>query len=215
MITRRPTSCFILSLFLLSACAALRDAAPERTVRVRLLADAKLMEKDPRWRETAAGLLHAASDFYGREFGIRFVAAGIAPWELEEASPFVVTLMKRLAQKYPVERRDAGYDMIVALTGERTTFYLGGRGMTNRFGNCREGLGNYIVATVAAPYHYSGVDEPTLDAVALIHEFGHVFGAEHVSDTDSIMNENFDYHSDFDPKSRAAVMKNKFCPFAK
>lgn len=214
MIMRRRTSCFILSLFFFSACAVFHEA-PERTVRVRLLADSRLMEKDPRWRETAAGLLHAASDFYGREFGLRFVAAGIAPWELEETSPFVVTLMKQLMQKYPAERWDGSYDMIVALTGGHTTFYMGGRGMTNRFGNCREGLGNYIVATVTTPYLYSGVDEPTLDAVALIHEFGHVFGAAHVSDPNSIMNESFDYRSDFDAQSSAVVMQNKFCPFAK
>jgi hypothetical protein len=87
--------------------------------------------------------------------------------------------------------------------------------MTNRFGNCREGLGNYIVSTVTEPFRYSGVDEPTLDAVALIHEFGHVFGAAHVNDPNSIMNEAFDYRSDFDPKSSAIVMQNKFCPFGK
>src|SRR2546427_9438656 len=137
MTTLLRISCSILSLFLLSGCAAIFDGAPERTVRVKLLADAALREKDPRWRETAAGLLHAASDFYGREFGIRFVADRIEPWELDESSQFVVTLMKRLMQKYPSTDRDGNYDLVVGLTGERVTFYMGGRGMVNRFGNCR------------------------------------------------------------------------------
>ena len=214
MITPQRTSCFILSLLLLSACALLREETPERTVRVKLVADGKLREKDPRWRETAAGLLEAASDFYRREFGIRFVAASVEPWELNESSQFVVTLMKRLAQTYPVKERDESYDVIVALTGERLTFYMGGRGMVNRFGNCREGLGNYIVSSVTEPYRHTGVAEPTLDAVVLIHEFGHIFGAEHVKDSNSIMNEDFDYRADFDAKSRAVVLKNKSCPFA-
>jgi hypothetical protein len=215
MITPRRTSCCILSLLLLSACAFVRDEAPPRTVRVKLVADAKLREKDPRWRETAAGILEAASDFYQREFAIRFVPATVEPWELEEGSQFVVALMKRLAQRYPLSERDGRYDLIVALTGERLTFYSGGRGMVNRFGNCSEGLANYVVSGVTGPYRYTGVGDPTLDVVALIHEFGHVFGAEHVQDTNSIMNENFDYRADFDAKSRAIIFKNKFCPFAK
>ncbi len=214
MTTRLRISCFILSLLLFSGCAVLRDETPERTVRVKLVADAKLGEKDPRWRETAAGLLRSASDFYEREFGIKFVAVEIAPWEMAEGSQFVVTLMKRLVQAYPI--KDQSYDLLIGLTGERVTFYMGGRGMVNRFGNCRDGLANYVVSAVTAPYRYTGATkEPTLDAVALIHEFGHVFGAEHVKDTNSIMNEDFDYRSDFDAKSRGIILKNKFCPFGK
>jgi hypothetical protein len=214
MTTRLRISYFILSLSLLSACAVLRDETPERTVRVKLLADAKLRENDPRWRETAASLLRAASDFYQREFGITFVAVEIAPWQMEESSQFVVTLMKRLVQAYPI--KDQSYDLLIGLTGERVTFYMGGRGMVNRFGNCRDGLANYVVSAVTAPYRYTGAaKEPTLDVVALIHEFGHVFGAEHVKDTNSIMNEDFDYRSDFDAKSRGIVAKNKLCPFGK
>jgi hypothetical protein len=214
MTTLRRISCFILSLFLFSACAALRDDAPERTVRVKLLADAALREKDPRWHETATGLLRAASDFYEREFGVKFVAVAIGLWQMEESSQFVVTLMKRLVQAYPI--KDQSYDLLIGLTGERLTFYMGGRGMVNRFGNCRDGLANYVVSSVTETFRYTGVrSEPTLDAVALIHEFGHVFGAEHVKDTSSIMNEDFDYRSDFDAKSRGIVLKNKFCAFGK
>jgi hypothetical protein len=214
MTTHLRISYFILSLSLLSACAVLRDETPERTVRVKLVADAKLRENDPRWRETAAGLLRAASDFYEREFGIKFVAVQIDPWEMEEGSQFVVTLMKRLVQAYPIKNQS--YDLLIGFTGERVTFYMGGRGMVNRFGNCRDGLANYVVSAVTAPYRYTGATkEPTLDVVALIHEFGHVFGAEHVKDTNSIMNEDFDYRSDFDAKSRGIIMKNKLCPFGK
>jgi hypothetical protein len=216
MITPRRTSCFILSFALLSACALVRNETPERIVRVKLVADGRLREKNPRWRETAAGVLESASDFYGREFGIRFVAASIEPWELEESSPFVTTLLRQLMEKFP-PGRDAGYDITVGLTGERVAFYYGGRGLAI-LGKCDKGLGNYLVTSVMSPYRYTGYDsesEAALDVVALIHELGHIFGAEHTEDTGSIMHVPFDHRDDFDAKSRAIIMKNKFCPFAK
>ena len=51
--------------------------------------------------------------------------------------------------------------------------------------------------------------------VGLLHELGHIFGAEHVQDRDSIMYEDFEYRSDFDDKNREIILKNKFCPFGK
>ena len=53
------------------------------------------------------------------------------------------------------------------------------------------------------------------DVVALVHEVGHVFGAEHVDDFNSIMHENFDYRSEFDAKNRKIIQNNRSCPFAK
>jgi hypothetical protein len=213
MITRRRISCFILSLLLFSGCAALRDEPPERTVRVRLLADAKLREKDPHWRETSAGLLRAASDFYEREFGVKFLPAAIEGWDIEEETPFVPTLFKELMRRYPPQA--GAYEITLGFTGQRVAFYAGGRGLA-LVGSCDKGLGDYLVSSVTEPYHYTGRDsEPTLDGVALIHEFGHIFGAEHSEDRNSIMHIPFDYRSDFDPKSRAIIRSNKLCAFAK
>ncbi len=57
--------------------------------------------------------------------------------------------------------------------------------------------------------------EPESDVIALIHEFGHVFGAEHVDDRASIMHEDFGYRTEFDARTAAIIQKNKSCPFAK
>lgn len=221
---RQLTSSFILSLFFLSACGVLRDAPPQRAVRVRVVADAKLRAKDPYWRNTASGLLRAASDFYEREFDVKFIAVSLDPWDYDEETPLVSSLLKELTRRFPSSE---SYDVTVGLTGERVAFYAGGRGMAVG-GNCDKGLGNYLVSSVTEPFRYSGRDtEPpisgdgdtvrasSLDLVALIHEFGHVFGAEHTEDRGSIMHFPFDYRDDFDPKNRAIVIKNKLCPFAK
>ncbi|MGH7829296.1 MAG: matrixin family metalloprotease, partial [Candidatus Binatia bacterium] len=81
---------------------------------------------------------------------------------------------------------------------------------------CRDGLGNYLVSYVSNRFHYRGPNaEPELDVVALIHELGHIFGAEHVQDPGSIMHESFDYRTEFDQKSRETIFRNKFCAFGK
>ncbi len=225
MIMRRPTSCFILSLFFLSACGVLRDAPPQRAVRVRVVADAKLRARDPHWRDTASGLLRAASDFYEREFDVQLVGVSLDPWDYDEDTPLVSSLLKDLMRRYPLAGEP--YDVVVGFTGQRVAFYAGGRGLA-LLGNCEKGLGTYLVSSVSEPFRYSGRDtEPlatadgdvgrasSLDVIALIHEFGHIFGAEHTDDIKSIMHVPFDYRDDFDPKSRAVIAKNKLCPFAR
>jgi hypothetical protein len=224
MTTRRPTSCFILSLLLASGCALLRDPPPARTVGVRVLADSKLRAKDPHWRETATGLVRAASDFYEREFDIKLAPVAVEPWDFDEETPLVSALLKSLMQKYPPG--GGSYDLTVGLTGQRVAFYAGGRGLA-LLGSCEKGLGDYLVSSVTEPFRYTGPDtdalttadgdpgrSSSLDVVALIHEFGHIFGAEHSDDTTSIMHVPFDYRSDFDPKNRAIIKKNRLCPFA-
>lgn len=221
---RRLTSCFILSLFFISACGALRDAPPQRAVRVRVLADAKFRARDPYWRDTASGLIRAASDFYEREFDVKLVGVSLDGWDYDEDTPLVSALLKDLMRRYPLA---GDYDVVVGLTGQRVAFYAGGRGLA-LLGNCEKGLGTYLVSSVTEPFRYSGRHtEPvlsadgdvlraaSLDVVALIHEFGHIFGAEHTEDIKSIMHVPFDYRDDFDPKNRAIISRNKLCPFAR
>jgi len=211
----RRIICSILSLVLLSSCGLLGPPQADRIVRVRILADSKLRAGDPRWSETATALLRGASEFFTREFGIRFVAQRIEPWEPNEAYPSATDLLFRLRKDFASKDQPEGYDVTIALTGEPLSPYFGGRGMAI-LGNCDRGLGNYLVSRVTAPYRYGGPSsEPPLDVIALIHELGHIFGADHVNDSTSIMHENFDYRGDFDMKSRGIVLKNRLCPFRK
>ncbi len=216
MITPRQITCSILSLLLLSSCSLIDSGAPQRIVRVKALADPRLREGNPRWAEEVGGLVEAASDYFEREFGVRLLTQKVAAWPLKDRITSTPSLMGRLKAEVPLRDTEGAYDLIVAFTGESVNIYFGGRARVDRIGNCREGLGNYVVSAVSAPFRYRGPNaEPELDVVALIHELGHIFGAEHTRDTDSVMHENFDYRTEFDKKNREIILKNKFCPFGK
>ncbi|HBA40669.1 MAG TPA: hypothetical protein DCZ05_13305 [Deltaproteobacteria bacterium] len=216
MITPRQITCSILSLLLLSSCTLTDSGTPQRVVQVKALGDLKLREENPRWVEEVRGLIEAASDYFEREFGIRFVTQTVAPWPLKDRIPSTPALMSRVKAEVPLKDPGGSYDLVIVFTGERVNVYVGGRARVDRIGDCRQGLGNYLVSSVSGPFYYRGPNvEPEMDVVALIHELGHIFGAEHIQDIGSIMNENFDYRTEFDKKNRAVIFKNKFCPFGK
>jgi hypothetical protein len=216
MTTPRPTICCILSVLILASCSIIANDRPRRIVRVKALADPALRERNPRWHDEVRGLIEASSDYFENEFGVRFITQMAAPWPSEEKISSTAGLLIRLKQDFALDRKTDGYDLIVAFTAERVNSYAGGRGRVDRIGDCQKGLGNYVVTYVSQPFRYTGATaEPNIDVVALIHELGHIFGAEHTHDTESIMNENFDYRSEFDMKNRNVILKNRNCPFAK
>jgi Metallo-peptidase family M12 len=216
MTTPRRITCCILSVLALTSCGVVSKDLPLRTVRVQALGDPALRERNPRWDEEVRGLIEASSDYFDNEFGVRFVVQSTAAWPAQEKIASTAGLMVRLKKEFPFDGKREAYDLLIAFTGERVNIYNGGRGRVDRIGDCREGLGNYVVLYVSAPFRYTGATtEPTIDVIALIHELGHIFGAEHVQDSQSIMNENFDYRSTFDMKNRSVILKNRLCPFAR
>ena len=93
---------------------------------------------------------------------------------------------------------------------------MAGRPRVDRIGDCKQGLANYVVVPITKVFHYRGPNaEPEFDVIALIHELGHVFGAEHVNDRESLMHEDFGYRTEFDAKNRSVILKNRACRFAK
>ena len=188
-----------------------------RVVRIKALADLPFRTRNPGWEREARGLIEAASDYYEEEFAIRLVTQSVAAWPDQERVPSTPTLLARLKKELPIPAGDGGYDIVVAFSGENVSRILtDGRPRVDRIGNCSQGLARYIVLPTRKLFRYSGVHgELETDVVTLIHEIAHVFGAEHVEDSNSIMNENFDYRTQFDAKNRAVIQTNRGCPFAK
>jgi hypothetical protein len=187
-----------------------------RIVRIKALGDPRLRKEDPRWMQTVAGLITAASDYFESEFGIRFVVKKIAPWPLAEQTTSTLVLITRLKEKVPLKDRAGNYDLIIGFTGENVSLYTSGRARVNRIGNCTLGLGNYMVSSVTSSFQYQGLDsEIEWDVLALIHEMGHIFGAEHTNDSTSIMYRDFAYKTEFDQRSRNVILQNRLCPFGK
>ena len=217
MTTRPRIICFILSLLALSTCSLIQDESSKRVIHVKALADPSFRARNPYWEKELRGFVETASDYFEREFAIRFETQSTGPWPAQERIPSTAALLVKLKQEFPSEKKDGAYDLIIAFTAESVSRYAaGGRPRVDRIGDCRDGLGGYVVTTVNKVYRYGGPHaEPEYDALALIHELGHIFGAEHVKDPNSIMNENFDYREQFDMKNRSVILRNRLCPFAR
>ncbi len=217
MITRRRIICLTLSALFTSSCALFDSAnSPQRIVRVQVLGDVSFRARNPNWREEARGLIESASDYYEREFDIRFVTQSVFAWPEKDRVRSTPELLARVKRQFGTES-SADYDVIVTFTAEGVSRILTtGRPRVDRIGSCSQGLARYVVVPIAKIFHYSGAnDEPEFDVIALIHELAHVFGAEHVDDTSSIMHEEFGYRTEFDAKNRALIEHNRFCAFAR
>jgi hypothetical protein len=180
------------------------------------LGDVSVRARNSRWTEEVRGLVEAASDYYEREFNLRLVTQSVSAWPLEERIRATPDLLAKLQNDFP-KAANHNYDLIIAFTAEGISRYQrAGRPRVDRIGNCDQGLANYVVVPVSKVVYYTGSrNDLELEVIALIHEIGHIFGAEHVRDTESIMHEDFGYRTEFDAKNRAVIEKNKFCPFAK
>jgi predicted Zn-dependent protease len=215
MTTRRRIICSILSL-LLSSCSLVRPPLPERTVKVKILADSSVTKNDRRWLDEIDQKFAAAADFFEREFGIRLIADKIQSWPLERKVTSTVELLRDLKQHAPLSDKEDSYDIVIGFTALPGRI-RSGHGRVDEIGNCRDGLGNYVAISATETLRSS--DRESLlgnsDVLTLIHELGHLFGAEHVDDRSSLMAVHFKPFTDFDPKNREIILNNKFCRFRK
>src|ERR1700752_1757969 len=118
MITRRLIICFILSALFFVSCRLLESGPALRVVRVKALADPSFRARNPRWDVELRGLIEAASDYYEREFDIRFVTQSTEAWPAEERIPSTTSLLAKLRQDFPVAKNDGSFDLLTVFTAE-------------------------------------------------------------------------------------------------
>jgi metallopeptidase family M12-like protein len=156
----------------------------------------------------------AAADFFDDEFGIRLAVEGVHPWTPEEPVTSTSDLLKLLKAQVRLTDGRESFDLIIGFT-QLPGRVMPGHARVDEIGDCATGLGNYIALAIADTSGH--IDDGRLrgdtDVQSLIHEIGHIFGAEHVEDRESIMAVYFRPYSDFDKKNRDIISQNKFCAF--
>lgn len=160
-----------------------------RVIRVRVACDEEFRRRED-WREDALARLGEASAPWEREFGIRWAPADCVAWESPDAAESMQDVSDDLAAR--VGPGDA--DVLLGLTGQRRPDGRDGElGLAENFGR---------VALAGAGWQGQSRQR---EIHAIAHEFGHLLGAWHCAEEDTIMSSGAEDASRFDEPTRRLV----------
>ncbi len=182
---------------------------PEVIVSVKLVADEEYRHEHNSWREEASQLLEAASEFYQKEFGIRFLTDEFIEWDSPNLSPvpegvYELAGTQWLADNAADEIPNQG-KLVVILSGEDLSRRNQGILLTTERRRFKE---YYVLVWADSINPQNG----------LIHEIAHFFGAKHPQDWSweyaekypSVMDPvKVSTTSTFDPKNRQIILDNR------
>ena len=141
--------------------------APPREVSVLVLADEEVRGIAD-WRARISDAMGFVSGEFERLFGIRLTIKRFADWRSDDTLPSLDLLL----EKVDAETDRAECETILALTAQKSL-----QGSLVGFSMYKEG-------TILARFEDG---PPSLERV-IEHEWGHMFGAAHIADMDSVMN---------------------------
>ena len=160
-----------------------------REIKVLAVADIEYRNRFPDWQERVKGLVGAASRYYESEFGLRFTVLACKPWEFN--ARYQPSMEEKLVSLQKIELGQA--DLLIAFV----------RSVQHRENGAAIGWGfwlcEYMLVTDLWPELVDGAQLMPLvcrqilkkpgfgSTMTLIHELGHLFGAFHVDNAESIM----------------------------
>lgn len=201
----RQAVIFLLVLAVLVLLAGCSEASPQHELKifpVVLAVDQYYLES--RNLEDAKFLLVGVSDFFEKEFAIRFEVADVVTWDAPELEPLPEGTLDFAGIQWLTEtlRRSVNSPadgFVVGLTGQDLN---------------QRNPGGSLVTRDGERYALVGADIPN-PRNALIHEIAHLFGSKHPAEEwgwdyaekyNSIMNPHQVFETDeFDPKNRVII----------
>lgn len=162
-----------------------------REIRVLVACDEEFRRRR-NWRNSATALVRLASIPWEREFGIRWTPVECVDWVTDDAAPTMQDLQRRLAETASFESAE----VVLGLTGQwrprRGSAAYEALGVSDCFGRA-------AVVGIGQP----GCEGREPNAVA--HEFGHLLGAWHCAEANTIMTAPSTDLTRFDPQTRALI----------
>lgn len=153
---------------------------PLRQVTIRAVAD-DTYRRMSNWQDRIRQVIAGLSKYYERYFAIRFELVAIDPWPYRALEHDIDSRWESLLQLDP-----NGSDVIVAFAGlgqyhrdQDTVVFTGHLGRAAPFGQ-------HVIVSGWSDYHHNR------EITVLIHEFGHIFGAFHVDQQDSVMQPGYE-----------------------
>lgn len=138
------------------------------TVRLKILVDPELIAAEPAWIDYAQRTVSHASQIYAAQFGITLDLVGVGRWMVATAGMDAGQLLSDVR-----ERPREGADVLIGLTNRPLDGSVAGQSEQPVGSSAFNGAYAVVYATPRHP-------EPHLRT--LLHELGHIFGAEDVTD---------------------------------
>lgn len=212
-----------ISLFLLhSPSNALADQPRLRPAKITVLIDRDLWGKEQEGKkQEAQEIINFVTERFEKEFGLTFTLDDIRPWDFPNKNGEI----NNVAATYGIIKQAANYktsDVILGLTDKK--LYECENQTQDEIliwlSLIFNGWGDTLSCEIEKRYYANGFAElPGKTALSefkkniVLHEIGHLFGAEHFSNDESIMNPVVGENITFDPANKEIIrqqIKEKF-----